>query len=216
MSKEIKIQNLHKSTIKKQIIEQFQLSNEQIIKIDKYINEVCFFNKHTNIVGKSTLTNPWRNHILDCIQLSKFIQNKNSSILDMGSGAGLPGLILAIYNYTNVSLIDSNSKKIRFITSACSKLNFNVKIYHQRIESLKNSKYDYLVSRALSNLNKLFFYSQNIFNKKTVLIFLKGKQISEEIQKANKFWKFKYDLYPSISDKRGRIIVIKDLNKINE
>lgn len=216
MSEEIKTQNLHKSNIKKQTIEQFQLSNEQIIKIDQYINEIYLFNTHTNIVGKSTLTNPWRSHILDCIQLSKFIRNKNSSILDMGSGAGLPGLMLTINNHINVSLVDSNSKKIKFITSVCAKLNFNVKIYHQRIESLENLKFDYLVSRALSNLNKLFFYSQNIFNKKTVLIFLKGKQINKEIQKANKFWKFQYNLYPSISDKRGRIIVIKDLNKINE
>ena len=75
----------------------------------------------------------------------------------MGTGAGIPGIILAINNFKNVNLIDSNMKKIKFIESVCSKLNINAKIYHKRIELLFNKKFDYLVSRALANLNKYFF-----------------------------------------------------------
>ena len=123
---------------------------------------------------------------------NNFIPDKQSSILDMGTGAGIPGLILAISNFTNVSLIDSNLKKINFIKSVCIKLNIEVKIYHQRIESLINKKFNYLISRALANLNNLFFYSQKLIDKNTVLIFLKGKHVKDEIHEASKCWKFQH------------------------
>ena len=111
MLRETKTQKLFDLHTREKIINMFSLSIHQSLKIDKYINQINEFNKHTNIVGKSTLINPWKSHVLDCIQLSNFMANKKSSILDMGTGAGLPGIILAINNYSNVSLIDSNSKK---------------------------------------------------------------------------------------------------------
>lgn len=201
---------------KKNISERFNLSQEKVDKLDKYIQEITNYNTHTNIVGKSTLIDPWKSHVLDSIQMGNFISNKKSSILDMGTGAGIPGIILAISQFTNVSLIDSNLKKIKFVKFVCLKLNINIKIYHQRIESLINQKFDYLVSRALTNLNKLFFYSQKLLNKHTILIFLKGKHTNDEINEAKRFWKFRYKLYQSISDERGNVVIIKDLMKIND
>ena len=215
MLKEEKIQKQLKLFSKKEIIKKFRLTNEQSEKIELYIQEICKHNVHTNIVGKSTLKNPWVSHVLDSIQISNFITNKQSSILDMGTGAGIPGLILAINNFTNVSLIDANLKKIKFIESICSKLNIKATIYHQRIESPINKKFDFLISRALANLNQLFYYSQKLLNNKTILIFLKGKQTKEEIHEASKYWKFYYELYQSFSNKRGKVIIIKGLNKIN-
>ncbi len=197
-------------------MESLDLSYEQVDKIDQYIQEIITYNTHTNIVGKSTLINPWKSHVLDSVQMGNFISNKKSSILDMGTGAGIPGIILAINKFTNVSLIDSNTKKIKFVNSVCSKLDINIKIYHQRIESLINKKFDYLISRALANLNKLFFYSQKLLNKHTILIFLKGKHTDDEINEAKRFWKFRYKLYQSISDERGNVVIIKDLMKIND
>ena len=177
--------------------------------------EVNLYNKHTNIVGKSTLREPWRSHVLDSIQLSKFLNNKKSKILDMGTGAGLPGIILAINNYTNITLIDSNLKKIKFINTVTKKIGLDIKAYHQRIESLNKKNFDILIARALAKLNKLFFYSQNFLHKNTILIFLKGKNVEDEINEAYNFWDFKYELHNSFSDKRGKIIIIKGLKKIN-
>ena len=88
---------------KQKIIEKFGLTELQSKKIDQYIYEINAYNNDTNIVGKSTLIDPWKSHVLDSIQIGNFIQNKKSSILDMGCGAGMPGLILAISNFTNVS-----------------------------------------------------------------------------------------------------------------
>ena len=201
---------------KEKIIDKFGLTEQQSNKIDQYIYEINAYNYHTNIVGKSTLLDPWHNHVLDSIQISNFISNKQSSILDMGTGAGIPGLILAISNFTNVSLIDSNLKKINFIKSVCIKLNIEVKIYHQRIESLINKKFNYLISRALANLNNLFFYSQKLIDKNTVLIFLKGKHVKDEIHEASKCWKFQHEIVQSISDIRGSVVIIRGLNKVSE
>ena len=136
---------------KKNISERLDLSQDQVDKIDQYIQEIIIYNSHTNIVGKSTLIDPWKSHVSDSVQMGNFICNKKSSILDMGTGAGIPGIILAINKFTNVSLIDSNTKKIKFVKSVCSKLDINIKIYHQRIESLINKKFDYLVSSEWYN-----------------------------------------------------------------
>jgi 16S rRNA (guanine527-N7)-methyltransferase len=172
-------------------------------------------NNSINIVGKSTLIDPWKSHILDSLQISSFIPKKNCSILDLGTGPGIPGLVLAMYDFTNVSLVDSNLKKISFVKTVCSKLNIKAKIYRKRIEMLTHIKSDFLISRALANLNKLFFYSQNFLTEKTVLIFLKGKTVKKEIADAQKIWKFQYKLKQSLSDKRGRIVVVRCLKKIN-
>ena len=200
---------------KQKIVEKFNLSIHQSSKIDQYLDEIHIFNNHTNIVGKSTLVDPWNRHVLDSIQITNFITNKKSSILDLGTGAGIPGIILSINDFTNVSLIDSNLKKINFIKLVCLKLNIKTKIYHQRIESLINKKFDYLISRAVTNLSQLFYYSQKLLNKNTILIFLKGKNVKEEIKEANIKWKFKHELYQSISNKNGNIVIIKHLRKIN-
>ena len=112
-------------------------------------------------------------------------------------------------------MVDSNSKKINFVKSVCSKLNIKATIYKSRIEKLASMKFDFLVSRALTNLNKLLFYSQQFLNNNTVLVFLKGKTINDELVLAEKNWSFQYSLKKSISDERGSVIIIKNLCKIN-
>ena len=139
----------------------FSINSSQEIKLIKFLKELAIYNKHTNLVGKSTLANPLRSHILDCIQVSQFIKNRNSTILDMGTGPGLPGLVLAIIGYKNVNLVDSNRKKINFVKHISKKLDINVKIFLSRIEKLNSPKFDFLISRALASLNKLFIYSLN-------------------------------------------------------
>ena len=169
------------------IREIFSISFSQGVMLQKFVKEIINYNKHTNLVGKSTLNNPWRSHILDCIQITSFVGNKNSTILDMGTGAGLPGMVLAIMGYKKVSVIDSSGKKISFIKYICSKLDIKLGVFLGRIEKLKNKQYDFLTSRALANLNKLFAYSYNFLNRDTVLIFLKGKTVNDEIKEVVHF-----------------------------
>lgn len=193
------------------IIKNFYLNKQQELKLNIFLEELINHNRHTNLVGKSTLVNPWQSHILDCIQISKFIKNKKSTILDMGTGPGLPGLILAIVGYKKVSLVDSNNKKINFIKNIIKKLDIKVEVFLNRIEKINNKKYNYLTSRALASLSKLFSYSQNFINKDTVLIFLKGKSVNDEIVEAKQKWDFDSYIKQSRSDERGKILIIKNL-----
>ena len=192
--------------------ETINITDAQKIKFHNFLNELKNYNTHTNIVGKSTLINPWKSHILDCIQVASFIDKKNNSVLDMGTGAGLPGIVLAIAGYNNVTMVDSNNKKIHFIKNVCKKLNIKNKVLLSRIEKMPQKKYDYITSRALAKLSQLFSYSYNFINKKTVLIFLKGRTASEEIAEAKKKWSFESISKTSLSDERGKVLIIKKLS----
>ena len=211
MLKDKKITEDYNLTTPKNIKKTFSINFSQEIKLASFLKELAIYNKHTNLVGKSTLVNPWNRHILDCIQVSLFIRDKNSAILDMGTGAGFPGLVLAMIGYKNVSLVDSNRKKINFIKYVSKKLDINVRIFLSRIEKLKNKKFDFLISRALANLNKLFTYSHKFINNETVLIFLKGKTVNNEIGEAKKMWNFCSEIYPSHSNESGNVLIIKKL-----
>ena len=102
------------------------------------------------------MKNPWISHILDSIQIFPFIKNKQLSILDMGSGAGLPGIVLSIMGCKNVTLVDSNGKKINFLKITKKEMDLSLNIVLGRLENLNNYSFDIITSRALANLEKLF------------------------------------------------------------
>ena len=198
---------------KKEIINKLSLTNLHISKLESYVDALKEYNSHTNLVGKSTLENPWKNHVLDSLQILPFIKSKKLSILDMGTGAGLPGLALNILGCENVTLVDSNGKKITFLIQVKKDLNLNARVILSRLENLEGLKFDVLTSRALANLDKLLSYSQKFIKKNTVLIFLKGKAVNDELLDAQKNWKFSLEKKQSVSDQRGTILIIKDLKK---
>jgi 16S rRNA (guanine527-N7)-methyltransferase len=165
------------------------------------------------LVGRSTLENPWASHILDSLQITSHLKNKNETILDMGTGAGLPGMVLSIVGYQNVTLVDSNGKKINFLKLAKKELLLSFNIILGRVEGLNNLKYDIITTRALASLDKLFSYSQKFLKKNTVMIFLKGKTVNEEINEAQKKWKFNFNKTQSISHPDGSVLVIRNLKK---
>jgi len=198
---------------KNEIINKFLINKKQECLIDEYLTQLLEFSTHTNLVGRSTLVDPWQSHVLDCLQILPLILNKKNSILDMGTGAGLPGFLLKICGCENVTLVDSNGKKINFLQSVNSKLNTGLNIFRSRLEDMDEIKFDIITSRALSSLDRLFTYSQKFIKKNTVLIFLKGKTVNEEISFAKKKWKFNFTKYQSISDKRGTTLNISGLKK---
>ena len=200
---------------KKNILKNFLLDKKQEALLQEYIDRLAEHNSHTNLVGKSTLINPWVSHILDSLQILNFIANKSLSILDMGTGAGFPGNVLSIAGCKNTTLIDSNGKKINFLKLVKNEMNLKSNIVLGRIENFNNIKYDIITCRALANLSKLISYSQKFIKKNTVLIFLKGKTVNEEILQAKKKWDFQITEHQSISDLRGRVLVIENI-KIND
>jgi len=198
---------------KEEIIKKFLLKKYQQNLIEKYLKLLTTYNSHTNVVGRSTLLDPWQSHVLDSLQILPFIDDKKKSLLDMGTGAGLPGVILNICGCKNATLIDSNGKKINFLKLVNSEMNLGINLVLGRLEKIKNQKYDIITSRALADLNKLFTYSQKFIKKNTVIIFLKGKTVNDEIGFARNNWSFDIIKHQSVSDKRGSLIIVKNLKK---
>jgi|TARA_B110000438_G_scaffold286913_1_gene318647 16S rRNA (guanine527-N7)-methyltransferase len=198
---------------KEEIIKKFLIKKKHKNFIDRYLCLLEEHNKNINLVGKSTLVNPWLSHVLDSLQVLPFIGDKNQSILDMGTGAGLPGVILKICGCRRVTLIDSNGKKINFLKTINSEMNLGLRPILGRLENIHDLRFDIITSRALASLDSLFTYSQKFIKKNTVLIFLKGKTVNEEIDLARKNWLFDLARHQSISDQRGSLIIVKNLKK---
>ena len=201
---------------KEDVISRFDLTKTQIKKIERFVLEMLEFNKHTNIVGKSTLENVWERHIADSLQLSLFISKKKSKIFDLGTGGGLPGIPLSVLGYNNVFMIDSVGKKIDFVRGVIKLLSLSAKTQKKRIEKLEIGKADLIVSRALAPLNKLLSYSLLHSNKNTTSLFLKGRNAYNEIEIAKKNFNFSLETFKSISSKDGCVLKIKNLKTIRK
>ena len=127
---------------KEEVIKNYNLQKEEIKKIDIYIRELKKHNATTNLVGASPLLNPWERHICDSLQIMSVIKNKNKTILDMGTGAGLPGVVLSIIGYNHVTMVDSKIKKTNFVEHALKLLNLKGAVLNSRLENLKKQNQD--------------------------------------------------------------------------
>jgi len=193
------------------IVSEFVLNKTQVDKLDFYLSSIIKHNKHTNLIGKSTIENIWDRHVLDCLQLTKHITSKKLKILDLGTGAGLPGVLLSIVGYQNVLMVDSVKKKTDFVRKIISELSLTAKIQNKRIENPPTSQHDIIVSRALAPLVKLLTYARMYSNKNTTSLFLKGKNAISEIDIASKKFFFEFEKIKSLSSDDGCILKINNI-----
>ena len=191
----------------------FNLKKEEVLLLDQYIFQLKKTNKLFNLVGRSTLTNPWERHICDSLQLSGFIKNKKSKILDMGSGAGIPGIPLSAIGYENIVMVEAKHKKANFIKEAIFSLKLKAKVINTRLEELQKKPTEFVVCRALAPLAKLINYSLLFADKKTTLVFLKGKSVNNELVEAKEEFKFEYKLFKSKTNKEGLVVKITNFKK---
>ena len=200
---------------KKEIISQFNLNKIQIEKIDFFIDSVVSYNKHTNLIGKSTVENFWNRHVLDCLQVTKYINNKKLKILDIGTGAGLPGLLLSVVGYQKVLMIDSVKKKTDFVKTIIKELSLSAKTLNKRIEKPPITQHDVIVSRAVAPLVRLLTYARMYSNKNTTSLFLKGRNVISEIDIAAKVYFFEYKKIKSLSSYDGCILKVNNIKNKN-
>ena len=196
---------------KTEIVSYFNLNKIQVEKIEFFITSIINHNQHTNLVGKSTIENIWDRHVLDCLQLTKYISNKKLKILDLGTGPGLPGVLLSIIGYQNVLMIDSIKKKTDFVKKIVKELSLSAKIQNKRIEKTPTSQQDIILSRALAPLIKLLTYARMYSNKNTTSLFLKGRNVNNEIDIAMKGFFFDFKKTKSSSSGDGCILQIKNI-----
>ena len=200
-------------SIKEEIIKKFNLNQKEVRLIEIFIKDLKEKNKSINLVGRSTIDNIWDRHVCDSIQMVSYIQNKKHKILDMGTGAGIPGIFLSILGCSKVVMIDSTRKKTDFIKDVITKLNISPIVVNTRLEKFNTTPANYIVSRALAPLEKLISYSLLFSNKETSLLFLKGRNVNNEILDAKKKYNFRYSVFDSLSSGEGYVLKINDFKK---
>ena len=188
---------------------QLNFSTKAISDIKIFINELLRVNKKHNFISKSTENIIWHRHILDSAQLVKFIDFSKGSLSDLGSGAGFPGLILALFNTNkdfHVKLFEKSPVKRAFLNQISKKLSINVDIFGNVYEEFVDT--DYIVSRAFKKLGPIIQVSREIAKKSHKLIILKGQNAQKDLKKAFKKEKYDYKLENSITNKDSKIILV--------
>lgn len=199
-------------------IEKIDVSRETFAELERFQDMVLEWNNKFNLISRTSAEDIWNRHILDSLQLYKFIDDKAKNLYDFGSGAGFPGMVLAIASQKHfpnlkVSLIESIRKKTTFLNEVKNRLNLGVDIYNERIENLKLPKADIITSRAMASLEKLLNYAYPFYKKETTLLFLKGKTWREEIENSLKSWSFDWEAFDSITDNDGKILSIRNIRR---
>ena len=188
--------------------DELNFTDLSIDKLKMFETELLNVNKKHNFIAKSTEGSIWSRHILDSAQLVKFINFKRGSVSDLGSGAGFPGLVLAIYNQNfnfHVKLYEKSPIKRDFLNDMINKLKIKAVSYSNVFDGIIES--EYVVSRAFKKLDKIIQVSREIAKKPHKLIILKGQNAQEEANKAFKSHKYSYKLEDSMTDEKSKIII---------
>ncbi len=196
-----------------------QVSRETITSLVKYEELLVEANRSLNLVGNSTIGNIWHRHFLDSLQVIDFIDKNQKTLVDIGSGAGFPGLVLSIVAKERkvplkIKLIEKSRKKINFLEKIISKLNLNADAINQNVEDEKfQFADDTFVARAFKPLPKILELMHNkAQNLKKIIIFL-GKNGQQALLQASKNWDIKYKKRMSITSADSFIIEIYKLDK---
>ena len=188
--------------------EELKFTDQSIDKLKMLETELLKVNKKYNFISKSTEGSIWSRHILDSAQLVKYINFKQGSLSDLGSGAGFPGLVLAIYNQNfnfHVKLYEKSPVKRKFLDEMIGKLKIKASlfsnVFDEKIES------NYIICRAFKKLDKIIQVSREIAKKPHKLLILKGQNAQEESIKAFKSYKYSYKLEKSMTDEKSKILI---------
>jgi 16S rRNA (guanine527-N7)-methyltransferase len=187
------------------------VSRETLSRLSVYGELLIKWQSSINLVANSTIDDMWHRHFLDSAQIFSLLPPETKNILDIGSGAGFPGLVLAIMGAKNVTLVESDTRKCMFLKEVLRETNSAANIENCRVEDLTRSSFDVVTARALAPLDKLLVYAQPYFRSGTVGFFPKGRKFASELARTKKHWKFKYTLVPSVTDTSGTIIVVEEI-----
>ena len=190
----------------------FPVSHETVDRLKIYQSLLLKWQPKINLVSNSTIDDSWNRHFIDSIQVAKFISS-NNTILDVGSGAGFPGMVLAINGYNNVTMVESDQRKCIFLREVSRETKTKVIIQNDRIEKLNQNYFDVITSRACANVSQLFSWVEKFVSHGTKCLFHKGKNYSIELDDAKKEWEFSYIIHPSVIEEGSVILEISDLKR---
>lgn len=190
------------------------VSRETLDRLQAYVDLLQKWQRRINLVSARTLPLVWQRHIVDCAQLAPYLTPDAAEIVDLGSGAGLPGLILAIVAERPVHLIESDARKCAFLLEAARVTGARVKVHRSRAEELAAWAADVLTARALAPLPRLLELSEGFIDPaRTVCLFLKGREAEQELTDSAKHWNMRIERFASLSDPSGSILRLSGVQR---
>ena len=199
------------------------VSRETLAKLELYHQLLVRWNGTINLVSRNSLADPWRRHFLDSAQLMDHMppapRDRPRIVVDLGSGAGFPGLVLACLGAGAVHLVEADQRKTVFLRETARKIGVKIIVHGARIEALAPVAADLVVARACAPLSQLLLYSarfaEGANSELPPCLFLKGKNLDEELTEAKKAWNMTHERLPSRSDPTGTILRIGIASRAN-
>jgi 16S rRNA (guanine527-N7)-methyltransferase len=200
------------------ILDRFNVSRESRQKIETYVKLLLTWQQRINLIGPATVASVWDRHIFDSLQLLALLPPDTRSIAELGSGAGIPGLVLAMAAGLEAHLYESNGKKSAFLREAARQTGTRAVVHNVRLETLKAEtavpKVQCVVARALAPLPLLLEYAEPFLSGGAVGLFHKGQDVDAELTEATKYWRMAVSKHASQCDSRGVILEIREATRV--
>lgn len=188
------------------------VSRETLERLRIYARLLLEWQDRLNLIGPSTISSLWRRHMWDSAQVVDHVSGR--VWLDLGAGAGFPGLVIALMGKGHVHLSEKSPKKCLFLRTVVKETQASAVVHEGRAEDLKVPPIDVIVSRACAPLPRLLSMAHPFFAKGTVAVFHKGLNLDDELTQATKCWSMVYDIIPSVTDPRGRLLRVESLIRV--
>lgn len=186
-------------------------SARTLARLAAYLDLLIHWQRRINLVGASTLADPWRRHILDSQQLAPLLPAGAPAVSDLGSGAGFPGLVLAVLTPARVTLVESDQRKAAFLAAAARETGADVEIACQRMETRPAASADVVTARACAPLPRLLPVIVRILRPGGLALLLKGQTGQVELTQAEKHWKMRSSMIASRTAADGVILQLQDI-----
>ena len=195
------------------------VSRETFLRLKEYEKLLFKWNAKINLVSRSTLDNFWNRHVLDSAQFLSSVSEKAGKWVDLGSGGGLPGLVVAILSdeiepVNKLFLVEADVRKAVFLKTVCRELGLKVEVYNNRIEELPPMSANIVSARALAPLKTLCLYAKNHLEKDGVAVFAKGENWKVELVEAQKKWIFNYEAVKSTLHEGSVVLVLRGIKSV--
>lgn len=195
----------------------FDVSRETLDALVLYADELAKWQRAKNLVANSTIDDRWRRHFLDSAQLFPLIKTRHPAkalrLLDIGSGAGFPGLVLAIMGIGSVDLVESNGRKCVFMNQVARQTGAPATVVNERIEHMSTKPIDIITSRACAKIHQLLEWAWPFLSSDTEMWLLKGEGAEEELTQATASWNMTVERFKSQSSPSGVILRLSDIKR---
>ncbi|MBK3732209.1 16S rRNA (guanine(527)-N(7))-methyltransferase RsmG [Azospirillum brasilense] len=190
------------------------VSRETLDRLAAYEATLRKWQPKINLVGPSTLPDAWRRHFLDSAQLYPLLPDGARVLVDLGSGAGFPGLVLAILGVPEVHLVESDSRKCAFLREAARVAGASATVHNKRIEAVPPIAADVVTARALAPLNDLLNWAHPFLQDRGAALFPKGQNVADELTDTTKYWKMRTERFDSRTDPTGTILRVSGIARV--